>query len=721
MVVAADKGTATFSDIANAISDDYGHWLGDAFASGGSQGYDHKGMGITARGAWVSVQRHFKEKGVNVQEEDFTVIGIGDMSGDVFGNGMLLSQHILLTAAVNHLYIFIDPNPDSASGFIERKRLFEHPHLNWQDYNQKLISEGGGVFLRSAKSITITPEMKTRFDINADKLTPAELIHELLKAPVDLLWNGGIGTYVKSTEESHANVGDKANDMTRVNGNELRCRVFGEGGNLGMTQLGRIEYCLNGGACNTDFIDNAAGLDCSDHEVNIKILLDGIVKNGDMTQKQRNALLADMTTTVSDLVLGHNYKQTQAISLAEHQVATRVGEYQNYINKMEDSGRLDRSLEFIPDDEEIVERQQKGKSLTRPELSVLISYAKVMLKEDLAEESFTNDPYIAEVAELAFPAVLRKKYRDDIHHHRLRKEIVATQVANDMINHMGINFAHRLIEATASSPVDVAMAYVTTRDIFKMHDFFSRVEALDYQVDAKVQAQMQINMMRRMRRGARWFLRNRRGYLSPSIEVEVFADDVQSVVKQMPSVICGDAKKTWQSDYDYLVEHDVPKALAAEAALPEILYSGINIVDAARETSVSPMAVAKVYFALADELNLHWFSTIIDSVQVKNFWHVMARETFLDDLEQQMRTLAVSIIRLGGEDMDIDHTIKLWVRQHELLVGRWRSMISQLQAVVGTDYAMLSVALRELLDLAQASHFCVSLDDSSDACVLGSR
>ncbi|MFT5421619.1 MAG: glutamate dehydrogenase, partial [Candidatus Endobugula sp.] len=445
LVVAADKGTATFSDIANEISAEYGHWLGDAFASGGSVGYDHKAMGITAKGAWVSVQRHFKEKNINVQQEDFSVIGIGDMAGDVFGNGMLMSEHICLTAAFNHQHIFVDPNPNAAKSYQERQRLFTTPGTNWADYNQRLLSKGGGIFSRDAKSITITPEMQKNFEIRPKTLTPTELIHALLKAPVDLIWNGGIGTYVKSKSETHADVGDKANDSLRVNGSQLRCKVFGEGGNLGVSQLGRIEYCLQGGACNTDFIDNAAGVDCSDHEVNIKILLSDIMTSGGLSQLQRNRLLSSMTDTISAMVLENNYSQTQSISLAERESYTRIGEYRRLINALEASGRLDRDLEFIPSDEDILDRTTDRQALTRPELCVLNCYVKVELKELLAVDEIADNDYLSSWVEKAFPAELLAKYKRNIHQHILRKEIIATQLANDMVDNMGMTFCHRLM------------------------------------------------------------------------------------------------------------------------------------------------------------------------------------------------------------------------------------------------------------------------------------
>ncbi|TQV80992.1 NAD-glutamate dehydrogenase [Exilibacterium tricleocarpae] len=721
LVVAADKGTATFSDIANEISAQYNHWLGDAFASGGSQGYDHKGMGITAKGAWVSVQRHFKEKGVDIQTEDFTVIGVGDMGGDVFGNGMLLSEHICLVAAFNHLHIFVDPSPDSAASFRERKRLFETPGSSWEDYDKALIAKGGGVFSRAAKAIIITEEMQARFDIAEASLTPNELLHRLLKAPVDLIWNGGIGTYVKASFETDADVGDKANDALRVDGRDLRCRVFGEGGNLGMSQLGRIEYALNGGACNTDFIDNAAGVDCSDHEVNIKILLNDIVTAGDMTQKQRNKLLADMTDTVSELVLTNNYRQTQAISLAQYQAPARIGEYRRLINALEAEGRLNRVLEFIPDDDTLLERQTQGNYLTRPELSVLISYAKVALKEELTGSDVPEDPYMAKAVEHPFPPVLRKKYRKQIYGHHLRREIVATQVANDMVNNMGITFCHRLMESTGASVGQVAKAYVTARDIYKLDAYWRQVEALDYKVPAQLQLQLIGNIMRRVRRGTRWFLRNRRSHLAPVDEVEAFAGAIQQVIDALPDILRGAPREEWQKECDRLIESGVPEALVTNIAIPPNLHSGLGMVEAARVSGADPVRVAEIYFVLGDRLGLYWFANQISEVKVGSYWQAMAREAYMDDLESQMRTLAISLIRLAGEDRSIDESVDRWLIRHHVLADRWKAMINELQGASGSDFAMFSVALRELLDLAQASQHCESLEDDGPLCILGSE
>ena len=705
LVVAADKGTATFSDIANSISDDYGFWLGDAFASGGSQGYDHKGMGITAKGAWVSVQRHFKEKGLIVQTEDFTVIGIGDMAGDVFGNVMLMSEHIKLVSAFNHMHIFIDPDPDAAKSFVERKRLFETPRTNWEDYDKKLISKGGGVFNRSAKSIKISKEMKAAFSIDEDELNPTDLINRLLKAPVDLIWNGGIGTYIKSSAETHAEVGDKANDSLRVDGKDLRCKVFGEGGNLGLTQLGRIEFCLHGGACNTDFIDNSAGVDCSDHEVNIKILLNEVMSNGDMTEKQRNNLLVKMTDNVSEMVLANNYRQTQAISMAEHQGLHRIGEYRRFIIELEEAGLLNRELEFLPSDEEIIERYHQHKVLSRPELSVLISYAKVVLKEALSISDVTNDPYVMRSVENAFPDAIRKKYKKEIYDHRLRKEIVATQVANDMVNIMGITFCQRLMASTGCKPGHVAKAYITARDIYHLEHWWSAVESLDYTVSADLQMALMGKIATRVRRSARWFLRNRRGSLDPEQEIKTFEEPLHKIIEIMPGMLKGEQKEIWQREYDALKAQGLSDTMASRAASP-MIQSGLNMVEAANQSNQDITRVAETYFILSDRLGFYWFSGEISEVDVENYWQALAREAFMDDLESQVRTIVISILSCAKPDQSIDEAIDQWEQQHQVLVDRWMHMITELKGVTGTDFAMFSVALRELLDLAQVSHHC---------------
>jgi len=703
LVVAADKGTASFSDIANAISAEYDFWLGDAFASGGSAGYDHKKMGITARGAWVSVQRHFREMGIDIQSEDFTVIGVGDMAGDVFGNGMLLSEHIRLLAAFNHLHIFIDPEPDAAASYAERKRLFELPRSGWADYNQELISAGGGVFSRAAKSIAVSPEMRSRFDIYSDTLTPNELISHLLRARVDLLWNGGIGTYVKASSESHMDVGDKSNDSLRVDAIDLRCRVVGEGGNLGMTQLARVEYGLNGGRSNTDFIDNAGGVDCSDHEVNIKILLNAVVARGDLTEKHRNALLAEMTESVAELVLQNNYHQVQAISMAEFQALQRGGEYQRVIRTFEESGRLNRKLEFLPSDEDMVERRAHEKGFTRPELSVLISYSKAALKEELIESELGRDPYLARAVNTAFPARLVSEYPREISEHRLHREIMATQIANDIVNRMGISYIQRQRTATGASVADVARAYTATMEIYGLADLWAQIEALDHQASTAVQMEMMSNITRLIKRGTRWLLRNRRNQLAPTDCIEAFSDGLDQLREAYPAMLRGRAEQQFQTRFRHFVEEGVDEELAKAVAAADHGYTALGIIQAARDTDAPLMDVARLYFLMGERLELDWFSNLILESKIDNEWQALARDTYLEDLEWQQRALAIGALRHMGEDRHLSRCMDEWEAQQSLLLRRWRQMLAELHATSAPDFAMYAVANRELLDLAQSS------------------
>ncbi len=706
LVVAADKGTATFSDIANSISEEYGHWLGDAFASGGSVGYDHKKMGITAKGAWISVQRHFREEGRDIQNEPFSVLGIGDMSGDVFGNGMLLSQHIWLVAAFNHMHIFIDPTPDETLSFNERSRLFNLPRSGWDDYNAKIISAGGGVFSRSLKSIKISPQMKAVFSITANRLTPTELISALLKSRVDLMWNGGIGTYVKSSAESDGDVGDKANDVLRVNGRDLRCRVFGEGGNLGITQLGRIEYSLNGGGCNTDFIDNAAGVDCSDHEVNIKILLDEMIVSGDLTSKQRNHLLESMTESVSELVLMNNYRQTAALSLAQFQVSSRMGEYRRFIQFLEAEGLLDRALEFLPDEEHLSDRESKSLPLTRPELSVLISYAKVMLKDEFIKSNIASEPCLQKSVESAFPAILSERYPDQVYTHRLMKEIVATQTANDLINSLGITSMHRLMGAASASFKDIAVSFVTTKNIFRLDLFQVYLKTLDNTVSEELQMKMMANMIRRVRRGTRWFLVRARSGCKPEDQLEFFQRGISELNPIMGDVLLGNAGDNWSLRCERYTEMGVSSDWVMQLAMPDNLFSGLSVVEVSRTSGCDVRQVAEVFFHLYDKLNLEWFATQLSDVGIESYWQAMARETFLDDLEAQMRVL-VSAITSGYErekpsEKTMDVFMAEWLLSKEQWVSRWLSMVNEVQHSKVADFAMFSVAIRKLIELAQS-------------------
>jgi glutamate dehydrogenase len=703
-VVAADKGTATFSDISNGIAVERGFWLGDAFASGGSIGYDHKKMGITAKGAWVSVQRHFRELGHNVQEEDFTVVGVGDMAGDVFGNGMLLSEHIRLTAAFNHMHIFIDPNPESGPSYIERKRLFELPRSTWDDYDKALISKGGAVFSRSAKSIKISPEMKERFDIKQDALPPTELIKALLLSPVDLIWNGGIGTYVKGSSETHADVGDKATDAVRINGNQLRAKVVGEGGNLGMTQLGRVEFALSSGSSYTDFIDNAGGVDCSDHEVNIKIMLNELVASGDMTMKQRNALFMEMTDAVSDLVLSNNYRQTQAIALAHRECKERLDEYVRLMHDFEESGKLNRALEYLPDEETLSERRLQGLGLTKPELSVLISYAKADLKEQLNLEQISQDPYLSKIVETAFPQKLVDDFNSPVMNHKLRSEIVATQLANDLVNYMGITFVNRLTESTGATVVEVARAYVAARDVFGLHDLWAKIEALDYKIPAQVQADMMSRLMRLVRRASRWFLRNRRTDMDVASEVESFKASADSVRNNLSQWLQGSTQENWQGRFASYQEQGVPDDVSSLAAGTSSLFSALGIIEASHQTQRPVERVAEAYFCVGETLSLNWFLEQINTLNVDSHWQALAREAFRDDMDWQLRSLTVSVLNSEETaDMPMDELMGQWKTAHPNLVSRWQRMLDELRASDRVEYAMYSVALRELLDLAQAS------------------
>lgn len=703
LVVAADKGTASFSDIANEISRQYGFWLGDAFASGGSVGYDHKKMGITARGAWVSVERHCRELGLRLEQDGISVIGIGDMSGDVFGNGMLRSPRIRLLAAFNHQHIFIDPEPDPAAGYRERERLFRLPRSSWEDYDPALISAGGGVFRRSAKSIPISAPMRERFAIEAELLTPAELISALLRAPVDLIWNGGIGTYVKASGQSHADCGDKANDPLRVDARDLRARIIAEGGNLGVTQLGRVEFALAGGRCNTDFIDNAGGVDCSDHEVNIKIALNVLVAAGDMTEKQRRELLESMTDAVAELVINNNYRQTQALSLAEREALARTGEYRRLIQRMEQDRRLSRALEFIPDDDTLVERKTAGKALTRPELAVLISYTKSQLKTELVNTDAPDDPHLAHALDSAFPAVLRERYGAAIDKHRLRREIIATQLANDMVNLMGITFVDRITFSTGATIGEVVRSYVTARDVFDMHHYWQQIEALDGSIEADLQLEMMAALMRLVRRGARWFIRNRRVGLEPARELERFRAPLAELYRSLPGMVEGNLAEDYEQRRLRLAEAGVPPSLAAYVAAANLLYSCLGIIDAADGLGAPPARVAEVYMALAQQLELDWFAKQIADLKIENQWQALAREAYRDDLEWQMRALAAGALRHFCGDGDVDACIRSWIAQQEPLVGRWRAMLTELHGTDAKEFAMYSVAIRELLDLAQSS------------------
>ncbi|MCM2132042.1 NAD-glutamate dehydrogenase [Larsenimonas rhizosphaerae] len=699
LVVAADKGTATFSDIANALSEEYGFWLGDAFASGGEHGYDHKKMAITARGAWESVKRHFRELGHDTQSSPFSVLGIGDMAGDVFGNGMLLSEQIELVAAFNHRNIFIDPNPDIAESFKERKRLFELDRSSWDDYNKDLISQGGGIFSRDAKSVEITAEMKERFGFDVDRMSPTELIQALLKSHIDLIWNGGIGTYIKASDETHADVGDKSNDTLRVDGDELHCKVIGEGGNLGVTQRGRREAARHGVRVNTDFIDNAGGVNCSDHEVNLKILLDDIVRKGDMTDKQRNELLLDMTEEVGDLVIRDNYRQTQALSLSSRLSQETIAPFRRFIHALEQEGVLDRELEGLPDDEELEARAEQGEGLTHPELSVLISYAKSDLKIALDKTDLADNAYIERHLENAFPATLKERFKDQMYAHRLKKEIVATQVANDVVDHMGIPFVRRMMDSSNCGAADVVKAYVIARDSFQLPTLWQSIESLDYTIDSDLQYDAMLKLMSLVRRATRWFLHQGASGLQVEKMVEHFGPRLKTLRESVDGHLRGEAHDQFLKTRDHYVESGVPEDLASTLGAVDHLYAGLGIIESSREEDDALDRVARTYYLVGEHLELPWMIEQIQQLDASDGWEAMAREALRDDMDRQQLILTSSVLRLEGASDDVDERIEQWLENNRQYIERWRRLLEEVHSSSSPSFALFAVAVKALMAL----------------------
>ena len=698
LVVAADKGTATFSDIANGISRDYGFWLGDAFASGGATGYDHKRMGITARGAWESVKRHFRELGHDVQERDFTVVGIGDMSGDVFGNGMLLSRHIRLLGAFNHRHIFIDPDPDPEASFEERRRLFELPGSSWSDYEAERISGGGGVFPRTAKSIPLSPQAREALGVEDEALPPNDVIRALLRAPVDLLWNGGIGTYVKATDESHADAGDKANDAVRVSAGELRCRVLGEGGNLGLTQRARIEFALAGGRVNTDAIDNSAGVDCSDREVNIKILLDAVVSRGDLTEKQRNDLLAQMTEPVAELVLKDNYEQTETMSLAEAHAGGMIDVHTRFLRHLEQSHKLDRELEALPSDEELAERKRDHLGLTRPELATLLAYSKIHLYSALLESDVPEDPHLSAELEHYFPDPLPDRFGEQMRDHRLRREIAATQIVNNMLHGGGTTFAFRLHEELGASAADIARVYAVARDIFQMRPQWAEIEALDNRVGAEVQISMLLEGRRLIERGSRWLLRNLERPIDIAPEVHHFQPGAAALYESFHRLLDGPDAEPIEWRAAELRDAGVPDRLAMRVASLGTMFASLDIVKVADETGLDVESVAAVHFQLGSRLQLHWLRDRIVELPRDDRWRALARAALRDDLYGLHRALTAEVLRSDGRPEDAGALVSEWIERNP---ASERCLETLADIRVGRTYDMttLPVAVREVRNL----------------------
>ncbi|MEV6675654.1 NAD-glutamate dehydrogenase [Streptomyces erythrochromogenes] len=709
LVVAADKGTATFSDIANGVAESYGFWLGDAFASGGSAGYDHKGMGITARGAWESVKRHFRELGHDTQTQDFTVVGVGDMSGDVFGNGMLLSEHIRLVAAFDHRHIFIDPTPDAATSYAERRRLFELPRSSWADYDASLISAGGGIHPRSAKAVPVTAQMRAALGIEAGvtKMTPADLMQAILKAPVDLVWNGGIGTYVKATSETHADVGDKANDAIRVNGSDVRAQVIGEGGNLGLTQLGRIEFARSGaggegGKVNTDAIDNSAGVDTSDHEVNIKILLNAVVADGDMTVKQRNKLLAQMTDEVGRLVLRNNYAQNTALANGSAQAPSLLHAQQRFMRRLEGAGLLNRELEFLPTDRQIRELLNNGKGLTQPELAVLFAYTKITTADELIVTELPDDPYLRRLLFAYFPAALGDKFTEQIDAHALRREIITTILVNDTVNTGGSTFLHRLREETGASTEEIVRAQLAAREIFGLADVWDAVEALDNKVAADVQTRVRLHSRRLVERGTRWLLNNRPQPLQITETIAFFGERVAQVWAELPKLVRGADLEWYQLVMDELTGEGVPEELAAKVAGFSSAFPTLDIVAIADRTGVDPLGVAEVYYDLADRLDITQLMDRIIELPRADRWQSMARASIREDLFAAHAALTADVLSVGNGASTPEERFQAWEEKNAAIIGRARTTLEEIRGSDDFDLANLSVAMRTMRSLLRA-------------------
>ena len=697
LVVAADKGTASFSDIANGISEEYGYWLGDAFASGGSRGYDHKAMGITARGAWEAVARHFRERGIEWRKRPVTVIGIGDMSGDVFGNFMLLSPGLELVAAFNHSHIFIDPDPDPAAALAERKRLFDLAK-SWPDYDPARISPGGGVFARASKAIPVSAAMKARFGLVGDGVTPAALMRALLGQPVDLLFFGGIGTYVKAAAESHADVGDRANDALRIDGRDLKARVVGEGANLAMTQRGRIEYAQAGGRLNTDAIDNSAGVDTSDHEVNIKILVDGVVAAGDLTPKQRDALLREMTDEVAALVLRDNYLQTQAISVMEAQGPDLLDAEARFMRLLEKAGRLDRAIEFLPDDEELTRRAAARAGLVRPELAVLLAYAKIWLYDAVLHCGLPDDPFLAADLARYFPTAIRRRFAAEIPRHRLRREIVATHVTNSMINRVGIAFVADLMEKTGFGPADVARAYIVARDAFCLRAIWKAIERLDDSVPAATQTAMLIEANRLLERATLWVLRCVPAPFDIGAAIADLVGGIGCLQAALPTLLPADVTEGSSARAAEYVSQGVPEALARQVSDLIVLASAADIVRIAGRHGIAVEAAGTLYFAVGARFGLGRLRQSAERLAANGRWQKLAAAAAIEDLYGHQRDITTRVAAAGLPPAE---ALAAWSAACGPAIERTDALLAEIKASARIDLAMLAVVNRQLRTLSE--------------------
>ena len=698
LVVAADKGTATFSDIANRISASYNFWLDDAFASGGSAGYDHKKMAITAKGAWEAVKRHFREFGVDTQKDPFTVVGIGDMSGDVFGNGMLLSRKIKLVGAFNHEYIFLDPTPDMAGSFKERQRLFKMKGSSWADYDPTMISRGGGVFSRQAKKIVMNAELRKLLNVNVASLSPPEVIRMLLKLDVDLLWNGGIGTYVKATTESHADVGDRSNDALRVNADELRCKVIGEGGNLGFTQRARIEYSLRGGRANADFIDNSGGVDSSDREVNIKILLSAAATLKGLERADRNTLLASMTDEVANLVLRNNYLQTQAISMMEAKALERLDEQARLIQDLERSGLLDRELEFLPSEETIAERRENRQGLTRPEIAIILSYAKIDLYNGLISSPSPLDKYLAPALLNYFPTPLQNRYKDLIPGHRLSREILTTLIANSIVNRMGPAFVKRSQEDTNASIAEIAQAYVVVLEVCQAPDIWKRIEALDNQIPAEAQHAMMFEVSRILRHAVYWLLERHGHKIKIEDSIQRLRAGLSAIFSRISSVLPGTGKEIYTGALEHYTSMGAPSGVAKRMAALRFTRPSLDVTSIANNCDKNPRDVASIYFDISERLDTFWLGAAIENHAANDRWHALARTSLRDALYGIVRDITAELVTAKAEISP--DAVTDWMDANQVAISKAKLIFDEIKAKDSIDFATLSVAVQELRKLA---------------------
>ena len=713
LVVAADKGTATFSDVANEIAIRYGYWLGDAFASGGSEGYDHKKMGITARGAWESVRWHFAALRLNPDTDEFTAVGVGDMSGDVFGNGMLLSRHLKLIAAFDHRNVFVDPNPDPAVSFAERQRLFDLPRSSWADYDTSLISFGGGVWPRSAKSVPVSAQARAALgmDDSVLALSPDELISAILRAPVDLLWNGGIGTYVKASNETHAEAGDRSNDAVRVNATDLRARIVAEGGNLGLTQAARIEYALAGGLVNTDFIDNSAGVDTSDHEVNIKILLAGAIAAEEVRRDERGTLLHALTDEVAAHVLRHNDGQNMALAVSRFQAPRLLHVHARYLRQLLRGNRVTLETDGLPDEKEIAARRSAGTGLTTPELAVLLAHTKIAAGQQVLASDLPDDPFLRSALADYFPVPLRERFADQLGAHRLRREIITTSVINDMVDTGGSTFLFRLGEETGLPVPDITRAWLVAREVFGMRAFWQQVEALAGSVDVDARIAIVLEARKLMERATRWLLMNRRPPFGIAETVSFLGAGVGTVRSAIPKLLSGRDMVGFEERRASFTSQGVPAGLADEVAAMVPSYSAFDIVTSAASTRHGVEETAAVYFLLADRLQLGRLRDLIVALPREDRWSSVARSALRDDLYAAHAALTRDVLAIGSSGSGLtgawaavgqfgstgssaEDRVAAWEAQNAPAVARTAATLAEIWESNRFTFTTLSVAVR---------------------------